>query len=62
MNDQEKFNETSLPGKGYFYSHLNVEDITYVDYAHRKRDSRYLEIKHLGEYDDLQMFKAIHYC
>ena len=33
----EKFNETSLPGKGDFYSHLNMEDITNADYAHAKR-------------------------
>ena len=36
MNDQEKFNETSLPGKEGFYSHLNREDITDVDYTHAK--------------------------
>ena len=27
MNDWEKFNETSLPEKENFYSHLNMEDI-----------------------------------
>ena len=34
MDDWEKLNETSLPEKEYFYSHLNMEDITYADYAH----------------------------
>ena len=34
MNDWEKCNETSLPGKEDFFSHLNIEDIT--DYAHAK--------------------------
>ena len=52
MNDWE-FNETSLPGKEHFYSHLNMEDITDVDYVHTKRVCKDLEIKHLGEYHDL---------
>ena len=30
----EKFNETSLPEKADFYSHLNMENITDGDYAH----------------------------
>ena len=33
MDAWEKFNETSLPEKQYFYSHLNMEDITDADYA-----------------------------
>ena len=37
MDDWEKFNETSLPGKENFYSLLNMEDITDADYAHAKR-------------------------
>ena len=36
MDDWEKFNETSFPAKEDFYSHLNMEDITDVDYAHAK--------------------------
>ena len=28
MDDWKKFNETSLPEKDDFYSHLNMEDIT----------------------------------
>ena len=28
MDDWEKFNETSLPGKENFYSHLNIKDNT----------------------------------
>ena len=36
MNDWEKLNETSLPEKEDFYSHLNMEDITNADYAHPK--------------------------
>ena len=37
MGDWEKFNELPLPEKEDFYSHLNMEDITDADYAHRKR-------------------------
>ena len=53
MDDWEKFNETSLPEKEDFYSHLNMEDITDADYAHAKRICKDFEIKNLGEYLDL---------
>ena len=52
MDDWEKFNETSLPEKEGFYSHLNVEDITDADYAHAKRVCKDFEIKNLGECHD----------
>ena len=51
--DWEKFNETSLPEKEDFYSHLNMGNITDADYAHAKRVCKDFEIKHLGEYHDL---------
>ena len=53
MDDQEKFNETSLPEKEHFYSHLNMGDITDKDYVHAKRVCKDFEIKELGEYHDL---------
>ena len=34
MHDKKKFNETRLPEKEEFYSKLNIEDITDVDYRH----------------------------
>ena len=37
MYDWEKFNETSLPEKENFYSHLNMKGITDADYAHAKK-------------------------
>ena len=46
-----KFNETSLPEKEGFYSHLNMEDITDADYAYAKRVCKDFEIKNLGKYD-----------
>ena len=53
INDWEKFNETSLPEKSDFYSHLNMEDITDADYTHAKRVCKNFEMKNLGEYHDL---------
>ena len=50
MHDWEKFNETSLPGKEHFYSHLSMEDITDLDYGHAKRVCKDFKIKRLGEY------------
>ena len=34
IDNWERFNETSLPNKKAFYSNLNMEDITNVDYRH----------------------------
>ena len=53
MDDLEKLNETSLPEKEDFYSHLNMEDITDADYTHKKIVCKDVEIKNLGEYHDL---------
>ena len=37
MDIWENFNETSLPEKEDFYSHLNMEHITDTDHTHPKR-------------------------
>ena len=34
MNYWDEFNETPLPKKDNFYSHLNIEDITDADCTH----------------------------
>ena len=52
MDDWEKINETLLPGKENFYSHLNIEDITDAYYTHTKRVCKDFEIKNLEEYYD----------
>ena len=52
MGDWEKLNEKSLPEKEDCYSHLNMEDITDIHYAHVKRVCKDFEIKSLGEYHD----------
>ena len=53
MDDWERFNETTLPKKEDFYSHLNMEDITDADYAPTKWVCKDFEIKTLEEYHDL---------
>ena len=45
MDYWEKFNETLLPKKEHFYSHLNMEDITDADYLHVKRLCKDFETK-----------------
>ena len=52
MDDWEKLNEI-LSEKEDFYSHLNMENITDVDYAHTKRVYKDFEVKDLREYQDL---------
>ena len=53
MGSWERFNETSLPDKEAFYSNLNMEDITDVDYKHAKIVFKNLINKTLGDYHDL---------
>ena len=45
MDDWEKLIERSLPEKEGFYSHLNMEDITYRDYTNTKRFCKVSEIE-----------------
>ena len=51
MNDWKKLNETSLPEKKDFYSHLNIEDIIDSDYMHAKTVHKDFERINFG--DDL---------
>ena len=44
IDDWEKFNETTLPGKEEFYSSLDMEDITDADQMHPKRVCKDFEI------------------
>ena len=53
MDSWERFNEASLPDKEVFYSNLNMEDITNVDYGHAKRVFKNLGGENLGDYHDL---------
>ena len=53
MDSWERFDATSLPERDAFYSSLNMEDITYVDYRHAKRVFKNLSNKNTGDYHDL---------
>ena len=53
MDSPQRLDETSLPDKEAFYSNLNMEDITDVDYRHRKTVFEYLINKNLGDYHNL---------
>ena len=53
MDNWEKFDETTIPSKEAFYSKLNLEGISDVDYAHAQKVWAVFGIKNLGEYHDL---------
>ena len=53
MGSWQRFDETSLPDKEAFYSNLNMEDITNVDYRHGKAVFEYLINKNLGDCHEL---------
>ena len=53
IDSWERFDETSLPDKEAFYSSLNMEGITSVDYRHAKRVYKGFKLKNLGNYHDL---------
>ena len=48
MDNWERFDETLLPNKEAFYSSLNVENITDIDYRHRNKLFKKFKLKHLG--------------
>ena len=52
-DDWKKLDETSLPEKEDFYSHLSMEDITAANWAHAKIACKDFEIKNSGDYHDL---------
>ena len=52
MDSWERFNETSLPDKYYFYSELNLEDISDKDYLHSQKVFEEF-CTDMGEYHDL---------
>ena len=53
IDSWEKFDETSLPNTENFYSCLNMEDITDIDYKHAKRVFREFKINNLDDYSNL---------
>ena len=53
MDNWNRFDETSLPNKEDFYSSLNMEDITDIDYRHAKRVFKIFNNKNIGDCHDL---------
>ena len=53
IDSWEGFDETSLPDKEPFFSSLNMEGITSVDYRYAKRVYKEFKSKNLGDYHDL---------
>ena len=53
MDSWKKFNETSLPIKEGFYSHLNMEDIDDIDYRHGNNVFKSFKLNNLGDCHDL---------
>ena len=53
MDSWERFYETSLPDKKYFYSELYLEDVTDEDYTYVQKVFKELKMKNLGDYRDL---------
>ena len=60
MNTWERFDEASLPNKEEFYSSLNIDEITDVDYMHAKKVFKTFNNKILMIIM-IYMFKVIHY-
>ena len=64
MNSWEIFDDKLLPNKEDFYSSLDMEDVTDIDYRHAKRVFKELEMNNLGDYHDLyvQSDALLHHC
>ena len=53
MDSWERFSETSLPSKKDFYSNLNMEDISDIDYRHANNVFKGFKLENLGDYHNL---------
>ena len=49
----ERFSEISLPSKEDFYSNLNMEDVSDIDYKHANNVFKVFKLENLGDYQDL---------
>ena len=49
----ERFSEISLPSKKDFYSNLDMEDISDIDYRHANNVFKVFKLENLGDYHDL---------
>ena len=55
MDTWERFNEISLPSKEEFYSNLNMEDISDIDYRHANNVIKRFKLENLGDYHNLHV-------
>ena len=53
ITSKNKGDEEQLPEKSSFYSNLNMEEISDIDYRHAEKVFNKFSIKNLGEYHDL---------
>ena len=53
MDNWERFSEISLKSKEDFYSNLNREDISDIDYRHANNMFKVFKLENLGDYHDL---------
>ena len=53
MDSWERFSEISLPSKEDFYSNLNMEDTSDIDYRHANNVFKGFKLENLGDYHDL---------
>ena len=53
IDSWERFDEASLPNKKDFYSSLNMEDITDIDYRHAKTGFKIFNNKNIDDYHNL---------
>ena len=53
MKSWERFSEISLLSKEDFYSNLNMEDISDIDYRHANNVFKRFKLENLGDYHDL---------
>ena len=53
MDDWSRFDEEEWPDKSDFYSSLNMEEISGIDYRYAKKGFDKFKIENLGEYHDL---------
>ena len=58
MDTCERFSEISLPSKEDFYSNLNMEDISDIDYRHANNVAKRFILENLGDYHDLYVQSA----
>ena len=53
VDNWERFSEISLPSKKDFYSNLNIENISDIDYRHANNVFKRFKLGNLGDYQDI---------